>query len=108
MVDKTELEKFKTEVITCFETVSDVYRWLDKPGDLLQCKPEALKEGRFYLIGFNPGGDPRRQSRLRETLGKMSIASDAGSDHPLHPDGTGRRPKCRRWPIRSVVGGSRW
>lgn len=97
MIDETKLNKFKAKVITDLEMASGVYRWLDKSGDLLQCKPEALKKGRFYLIGFNPGGDPTFQSSLRETIEKMSITGDGKSDHPLRPDGTGKKGWKRGW-----------
>lgn len=97
MSDMMSFERFKAEATDRLENAASVYDWLDKPGDLFQCKPEALKKGTFYLMGFNPGGGPAGQYTLRDTLKGMSIVhSGEESDHPLLPDGKGKGWK-RGW-----------
>ncbi|MEO8839620.1 MAG: hypothetical protein ABI351_13025 [Herbaspirillum sp.] len=95
MSDMTSFERFKAEATDCLENAASVFKWLDKPGDLFQCKPDALKKGTFYLMGFNPGGKPAGQCTLRRTLERTLIVH-GGQAHPLRPGGKGKGWK-RGW-----------
>lgn len=53
---------------------------LDQPGDVIQCPPEALRPGKYYLMGFNPGGGGGKS--LRQTT-KNLITAREGAPHPL-------------------------
>lgn len=53
---------------------------LDAAGDIIQCPPEALRPGKYYVMGFNPGGGGGET--LMQTT-KSLIATCEGEPHPL-------------------------
>lgn len=79
MSDEIDLEAFADRAIRSLEKAKGVYPWLDKPGDIIQCPPKALRKGDFYVMGFNPGGDAGES--IRNTTAK--IPSSTAQDHPL-------------------------
>lgn len=83
MTNQEGLQEFKTEALRLLAEASRNvgFDWLNKPGDLIQCRPEALRDshGGFYFMGFNPGGSGKRS--LSETIAELDIPSPA--EHPL-------------------------
>jgi hypothetical protein len=65
---------------------------LRKPGDVMQCPPNALCKGDYYIMGFNPGmqsqsrgaNEGKHPKSLRETTKGLVDAKD--DPHPLQQD----------------------
>jgi hypothetical protein len=87
--DEIDLKAFADQAIGCLEKAEGVYPWLDKRGDIIQCPPGALREGDFYVMGFNPGGDAGES--IRNTTAK--IPSSTAQDHPLKSVAGNSRPR---------------
>jgi hypothetical protein len=84
--DVTDLESTSKKIIDLLEQAAPWFS-LDKPGDVIQCPPSALREGRFYVMGFNPGiskksSDHRDDKSLRKTTQAL-VSAKANDAHPL-------------------------
>ena len=82
MIEEHALKDFKMNAISCLEQAErdcSSYRLLDSPGDIIQCPPSAVKDGRFYVMGFNPHGSGG--TSLRHTT--MDLSNAPIRDHPL-------------------------
>ncbi len=82
----TDLESLSKKIIGLLEQAAPWFS-LDEPGDVIQCPPSALREGRFYVMGFNPGvskknGDQSDAKSLRETTQAL-VSAKANDAHPL-------------------------
>lgn len=74
-----DLRTLSTTLIKLMEHAGDA-ACLDDPGDVIQCPPEALRCGKYYVMGFNPGGGGGKS--LRQTT-KNLITAREGEPHPL-------------------------
>ena len=66
-VRKAEMEEKKLEELLTHVS-ADLQRWLKKSGDIFYSGRSTLKEGDFYLMGLNPGGDPAATAVIEESL----------------------------------------
>ncbi|MHB1993610.1 hypothetical protein [Metallibacterium scheffleri] len=57
--------------------------WLKRPGDIFQCKTTAYRPGRYYVMGFNPGGKGDAGVCLQSTLEQLPAINDKKAKHPL-------------------------
>lgn len=57
--------------------------WLKRPGDIFQCKTTAYRPGRYYVMGFNPGGKGDTGVCLQSTLEQLHAINDKEAKHPL-------------------------
>lgn len=84
-----EIKAIVNKAIKCLEKIESVYPWLHKPGDIIQCSPSALREGDFYVMGFNPGASNLEQNgsatdpkSLRQTIEEIPSLTKSHV-HPL-------------------------
>ncbi len=68
----------QNDVVTLLSEVREVLGpYSDRSGSVFYTGRQALKEGNFYLMGLNPGGDPDgpgTEVRLRESLNQWEEA----------------------------------
>jgi hypothetical protein len=57
--------------------------WLKRPGDIFQCKTTAYRPGKYYVMGFNPGGKGDAGACLQSTLAQLLTTDDKAAKHPL-------------------------
>lgn len=83
----TNLESMSSEIIKLLKQAAPWFSLDDSEGDVIQCPPSALREGRFYVMGFNPGvstanDDQSAPKSLRETTQAL-VSAKANAAHPL-------------------------
>ena len=83
----TNLESMSGKIIKLLEQAAPWFSLDDSEGDVIQCPPSALREGRFYVMGFNPGvskesDDHDVAQSLRKTTQAL-VCAKANDAHPL-------------------------
>lgn len=86
----TNLESMSSEIIKLLKQTAPWFSLDDSKGDVIQCPPSALCQGRFYVMGFNPGvstahDDQSAPKSLRETTQAL-VSANANATHPLSRD----------------------
>ena len=81
----TDLESLTNKIIGLLEQAAPWFS-LDKPGDVIQCPPSALRQGRFYVMGFNPGVSKKSDDHaVAESLRKTTRALACAKANDAHP-----------------------
>lgn len=75
-----DLAEFKSTVIEKLCAAKKTCAWLERRGDVIQCPWSAVQEGKFYIIGFNPGVSENEGGTVRATTEGLTGGSQT---HPL-------------------------